>query len=359
MNIRRHSENYNFLADTQSGVTFRWGKDWNEDPQCAPWPELADISISNHCSKACTFCYRNSRPDGSFISVDDYSQILDQLTHPEWGSVFQVALGGGEPLEHPDFLKIIEETSRRGIVANFTTNGDNLTDDIAGSLAGKVGAVAVSVMDFKEESLNNTSILIKQEIRTNLHFILNSETISLATMFLKGYFDNRLNGINAVVFLTYKSAGRADKDKCLIPDPSLDEFLFWVSQPKTKVRFGFDACFVPQILRKTKLEPLWVDSCECSFFSVYVDEKLNVKPCSFSTDPRFVFNLHEYDFQYIWAKGFEKYRNTLFENPCLLNCEKKIFCRGNCLFFPELALCRDEDILECNSITPSLLMKGE
>jgi radical SAM protein with 4Fe4S-binding SPASM domain len=200
---------------------------------------------------------------------------------------------------------------------------------------------------------------LRSGIRTNLHFILNSETISLATAFLKGYFDTRIGEINAVVFLTYKSAGRANKIDCLIADSSLDEFLFWVSNARTKVRFGFDACFVPQILRKTTLEPLWVDSCECSFFSVYIDEKLNVKPCSFSTDPRFTFNLHDFDFQFIWEKTFENYRTILFEKPCQLDCEKKIFCRGNCLFFPELTLCKDEDRLRDNLETHWLHMKGE
>ena len=57
------------------------------------------------------------------MSLNQYCQVLDSLNHPLYGNVFQVAIGGGEPLEHPDFLKIIDATLQRKIVPNFTTNG--------------------------------------------------------------------------------------------------------------------------------------------------------------------------------------------------------------------------------------------
>ena len=96
MKIRRHNEHYNFIGDTESGMTFRWGKTFNDDPLIAPWPELADISISNYCTKHCDFCYRDSSDKGSFMSLEEYEYVLQSLNHPKWGKVFQVALGGGE-----------------------------------------------------------------------------------------------------------------------------------------------------------------------------------------------------------------------------------------------------------------------
>jgi len=108
MKIRRHIDNYNFIADQETGMTFRWGKTFNDNPKFAPVPELVDISISNHCSKGCDFCYRDSKLNNSFMSLNDFEYILKKLKHPKYGNVFQVALGGGEPLEHPDFIKFIE-----------------------------------------------------------------------------------------------------------------------------------------------------------------------------------------------------------------------------------------------------------
>ena len=55
--LRRHIGNYNFVGDAKTGITLRWGKTINDNPIFAPVPELADISISNHCTKGCSFCY--------------------------------------------------------------------------------------------------------------------------------------------------------------------------------------------------------------------------------------------------------------------------------------------------------------
>jgi len=46
--LRRHATGYNFIGDPDTGVTVRWGRNLTDDPARAPWPELVDISISNH-----------------------------------------------------------------------------------------------------------------------------------------------------------------------------------------------------------------------------------------------------------------------------------------------------------------------
>lgn len=67
--LERHIGDYHFVADRKTGRTLRWGKTLKENPTFAPVPELADISISNHCSKGCSFCYRNSKPNNEFMSL--------------------------------------------------------------------------------------------------------------------------------------------------------------------------------------------------------------------------------------------------------------------------------------------------
>src|SRR5512133_937115 len=275
MTLRRHTNEYNFIADVSTGVTFRWGKTLEEDPARAPWPELADISISNHCSNNCSYCYRNSTINNSFMSVSDYEFVLEQLAHPAHGNVFQVALGGGEPLEHPDFLKILDVTRQHRIIANFTTNALLLSESLIDSFRDDTGAVAVSVTSFDAHTLSNLRMLVNRGVRTNIHFILAHDTIGIASSLLQGKYDEKLHGINAIVFLTYKSTGRADAERCIKPGTELDNFLGFVSSPKTVLRFGFDACMVPLLLYSTTILPEFVDSCECAFFSVYIDEMLN------------------------------------------------------------------------------------
>ena len=215
MIIRKHSEHYNFTGDTETGITMHWGKTFKDDPVFAPWPELADISIGNKCTKGCSFCYKNSTPDADNMTLEQYEFVLESLQSKRWGNVFQVALGGGEPLEHEQFVEIIEATHRRNIVANFTTNGDHINRDIVKRLQGKVGALAVSTRHFDDIDKHKIDLLNQAGIKTNLHFILSDSSVEEATEMLKGRFDKQPSGINNVAFLSYKQAGSASEKNLL------------------------------------------------------------------------------------------------------------------------------------------------
>ncbi|WP_297425422.1 radical SAM protein [Clostridium sp.] len=339
MNIRRHSNGYNFFGDTNTGVTMRWGTNIKSDPLFAPWPELADISISNHCTKGCEFCYKDSSDNGEFMSLEEYEYVLSSLQNEQWGNVFQVALGGGEPLEHPNFIEILDITLSKGIVANFTTNGIHISKEIASKIKDKVGAVAVSVSKAKEINKDKIKILTDEGIKTNIHFVLDNESIADAIDILKGKYDESLSNVNGVIFLTYKPRGRAGLDKCLKMDDKLDKFISLIDKNNANIRIGFDACFVPLLMKYTEIDVDYIDSCECGFFSVYIDENLNVKPCSFANDDRFSYNLKHYKFQDIWMNKYDKYRNNIMRNNCKNECKSKEACRGKCAYYDSIAFC--------------------
>jgi radical SAM protein with 4Fe4S-binding SPASM domain len=338
LKIRRHSADYNFFGDTGTGYTLRWGEDLHRNPILAPWPELADISISNYCTKGCDFCYRNSSEAGSFLSTEDYRLILDNFKHPKWGNLFQVALGGGEPLEHPEFIELLRITSEYGVVANFTTNGIHLTPELCTRIKPYVGAVAVSVSSIKDRG-DNINYLLQEGIKTNLHYILSEDSIDEAILLLEGKLNHCLEGINGLIFLTYKPQGRGIKDKCLKKDERLLRFMALVNEDHCLARIGFDACFVPMLLRYTDTNVDYIDSCECGFFSIYIDEKLNVKPCSFTNDESFVFNLKDNSFEEIWNYKLAAYREYVTGLSCSIECDKKGYCRGSCVYYKELQLC--------------------
>jgi MoaA/NifB/PqqE/SkfB family radical SAM enzyme len=326
--LKRHIGDYHFLADNETGVTMRWGRTKQENPIWAPMPELADISISNHCTKGCSFCYRNSENNHEWMSVEDYCSVLEAMNHPEYGNVFQVAIGGGEPLEHPDFLEIIDETVKRGIVPNFTTNGVHLTEEVCNNIQGKVGAVALSVVSVNEIEKEKVKMLRYYGIETNIHYVLSSENIEEATRIANGKSNQGLVGINAIIFLTYKPAGRAG-DGCVIKKgEDYDEFLSAIAKKGIeRPKMGFDACFVPMLLSNETVSPMLVDCCEGGFFSVYIDHKKNVSPCSFCGG-KDVYSLDEYDFYDIWNNQFELFRNRQ-KNRCKnYSCIGFKNCRG-------------------------------
>lgn len=338
MKIRRHSKGYNFIGDTVSGTTFRWGRTFEENPKYAPWPELADISISNHCTKGCDFCYRDSKANSSFMQLDDYEYIMKQLNHQEWGNVFQVALGGGEPLEHPDFMKIIDVTLKYGVVPNFTTNGIHLTNDLITRLKKKVGAVALSTIDINNIDRSLTQNLKINNIKCNIHYVLNNLNIVQAIDILNGGYNSHLQDTNSIIFLTYKPIGRADNFRNLELNRNFLNFIKLVDINQCATRIGVDACFVPMLMHYTSVGLKYIDPCECAFFSVYVDENLVMSPCSFSNNTDYSYSLKKYSAEHIWTTLFQNYRESLI-NKCDRECKSKVECRGRCPYFEGITLC--------------------
>ena len=333
----RYIGDYHFSADPDSGMTFRWGKTLDEDPIFSPVPELADISISNRCSKGCSFCYKDSTPEGKQMSIDEYRQVLDSLQSPEYGSVFQIAIGGGEPLEHPDFLQIVEETVRRGIVLNFTTNGQLITNDVCSALKGKVGAMAISASSIHELKRIKPAIDCAKGLKVNIHYILNRTSIEEATTIVNGAYNDLLKGINALVFLTYKPAGRGSDTHLLQFDAKTKAFVNAIKSPQTSFKIGFDACFIPMLLRGKAVRNEMVDTCEGGFFSVYIDENMRVSPCSFSGG-RDSYSLKEFDFYDIWLNKLQPYRDRV-KNDCKRDCHAREMCRGCCPYYPQITSC--------------------
>lgn len=347
--MRKHFEGYNFVGNPTTGVTFRWGMTFNEDPYMTPWPELVDISISNYCENNCNYCYRQSSEHGQIMSFEDYKFVLEQLSNKKYGTVFQVALGGGEPLLHPDFNRIIELTREYGIVPNYTTSGKYFNQENIKATREFCGAVAISWDPYRDVTLEELSkmgeLLKTNSIRSNIHFVVSDSTIDAATDILNGKMDKILKDFNAVIFLTYKPVGRAKNTEVIKSAVKLKKFLKMVDNPVTKLKIGFDACFVPVLIKNSQIDVDFVDSCECGFFSLYIDEKLNVTPCSFCNDDQRSYNLKQVDLEGIWQEKFSDYRTFVTENSkqhCR-ECEKKLECRGKCPFFDEIFLC---DIIE-------------
>lgn len=338
--LRRHDSGYHFVGDPNTGLTARWGASLDEDPAQAPWPELVDISISNRCSKGCTFCYRDSQPDGDLMSLTDYEFLLDQLTSPHWGPPFQVAIGGGEPLEHPQLLEILDATRARGILANFTTNGDQLTPALADQLAGRVSALALSAYGLAEFVPDRARLLRSRGIRTNLHFILDDSTLDEALAIARGEHEALLAPLCGVVFLTRKPQGRASQSGLLrFGDPRLTAFLDAVANRREGVALGFDACAVPLLLHHGGVDARTIDACECGFFSVYVDEHLEVRPCSFASPGQLAWSLRVHDFATIWQEKFTPYRQAQQAQQCQRECVGKAHCRGRCPLFAQIGFC--------------------
>jgi radical SAM protein with 4Fe4S-binding SPASM domain len=172
-----------------------------------------------------------------------------------------------------------------------------------------------------------------------VHFILDNTSIHQAAEILDGRFNPLLDNVNAVIFLTFKPKGRGQMSSCLEPGEDLDRFVSRIDSSACSSHVGFDACFVPLLMRHTQVNVDYIDSCECAFFSIYIDEQMNVKPCSFAVGSQDSFNLRQHTMEEIWSQRFVGYRERLLGDRCQEDCQHTPVCHGRCAYFDGLISC--------------------
>lgn len=117
MVVKKEGDFYS-IFNAETGFKIRLSFSDNPVWEKARSPELVDLKISDYCPYGCTFCYQGSTKDGKHAPLDRIKSIIDSLAETK---VFEVAIGGGEPTEHPDFIEILEYCTSKNIVPNFTT----------------------------------------------------------------------------------------------------------------------------------------------------------------------------------------------------------------------------------------------
>jgi Radical SAM superfamily len=140
------SENYNYTFNLKTGHFMRWGKDLADDPPFSPYgPEILDIEIaSGKCKGGCSFCYKGNQPDlpVTYMSIETYIELFKKINVP---TLTQIAFGITDINANPDFWHILKWTRDRDIIPNYTTNGIDVTEEVAQKTKELCGAVAVSV----------------------------------------------------------------------------------------------------------------------------------------------------------------------------------------------------------------------
>lgn len=97
------------------GTKIRYGKVDKFEPE---FPESIDLKITNYCDKGCKFCHENSTIDGKHAKLDE--PFLGTLR-----AGTELAVGGGDPLSHPDLIEFLTRMKRQGVICNITVNQQN------------------------------------------------------------------------------------------------------------------------------------------------------------------------------------------------------------------------------------------
>lgn len=322
---------YKAIFDEKTGYTIRTGNNGENPFWKVNGPELLDISITNYCEKECDFCYRRSNKNGKHISLELYERILKNAKS---AGVFQIALGGGNPNQHPLFIDILRMTREYGIVPSYTTNGQGMTEDIYDATKKYGGALAVSwyyPYDDARKVIENAYMF---GIPVNIHIIVDDDNLNQVRELLT---EACLDYVNAIVFLNYKPVGNR-KRNILKNKREISELLEELLQFK-RCQIGFDSCMISHLVEKEDaINFCSVDYCEAGRFSAFISEKGEMYPCSFMCGAKMKgTSILDEDIADIWRKSqsFIDIRNAISKpkNIKCTKCDKYYQCHGGCPVF--------------------------
>lgn len=261
----RIEEKSNYKGVWFNGKTIRFALDPSKPIMELEYPEFYDVKITGKCTHGnCPYCYMNSNPTDS-----NYENIIEK-TRDFFGDMnvnqkpFQVAIGGGEPTEHPNFLELLKTFYDLGITPNYTTNGSFILnsnkDDIIEFTKKYCGGVAISCHPHNKDMWEkSTRLFIENGIRTNFHIII-SDKNSIDT-FLEIY-EKWKDDVDYFVLLPQMNKGRSKNS-------DIDYEYFKSVLPEDKEKLAFGANFYNFL----KVNDLGTDVYEPEIMSKFLDLK--------------------------------------------------------------------------------------
>jgi organic radical activating enzyme len=130
-------------------------------------PELIDLKITNKCTTECKYCYQNSHSDGKHSNLFKINQVLKVLHELK---VFEIAIGGGEPMLHPNIFQIADKCRELNITPSLSTRAYDIFKypQIRTYLRTKFGRVGVSI-DSRDQWKEISEYVGK--VRPTLHYV--------------------------------------------------------------------------------------------------------------------------------------------------------------------------------------------
>ncbi|MFA5395706.1 MAG: radical SAM protein [Methanogenium sp.] len=271
---KRISKKENYSAIHINGKTIRIAIDKTKPITELEYPEFYDVKITSFCTGKCPWCYQSSTPVGEHFEniVEKCKQFFGSLTENQ--RPFQIALGGGNPNQHPDFVKLLKYLSSIEIIPNYTTNGIGLTDEILKATKKYCGGVAVSCHPHLEKIWKEAvKKLVVRKIKTNLHIIVSDKK---SIEYLQKIYKQYRNKVDYFVLLPYTAQGRAKEKE--IDYESLTLFLKNVDSKK----IAFGANFYEYLKKNRNIAQ--VSLYEPEIMSKYLDlSNMKIYKSSFST----------------------------------------------------------------------------
>jgi MoaA/NifB/PqqE/SkfB family radical SAM enzyme len=244
-------------------------------------PELVDMKITDYCPYNCEFCYQNSSVRGIHAPYERIVSYIDALGKNGMQTL-EIAIGGGEPTLHPDFLKLLKYIREQGIVPNFTTRNKKILSDnnFIEVIKDCVGAFAFSINNYDE------ILEIKQILKDKKDFEFNEKITYQVIVGVISFEDlvkirEKLDYRETLTLLAFKKSGRGSKFKVSRNDYSEIADIFDreklyspdANSNSTRINFGIDTPLAKEMqeyLIRCEV-PTYLYDLEEGIHSFYID----------------------------------------------------------------------------------------
>lgn len=130
-------------------------------------PETVHLAITTRCNLLCPGCYALQPSAGPELTPAELCGLIDQWSQMR---IFQLAVGGGEPLLYEGLFEVLSYARQQGMVPNLTTNGVLLTAEVVRRLE----EAGVSKVNLSWNGPGHTPRQRSQVVRQALPLLLDS-----------------------------------------------------------------------------------------------------------------------------------------------------------------------------------------
>ena len=228
------------------------------------FPESIDIKITNYCDLGCSYCHEQSTLQGKHGDLRSLYEVIKDLP-----AGVEVALGGGNPLAHPDLVWFLLMLKDKGIIANITINQNHLKQYYS-LLEGLIKSELVTGIGISITH-NNFTYVDKIKALTNnvvYHIIAGVHDVCIIDSLISIGNDCK------ILVLGYKKFGRGVNYYTQSIEDNMSEWYRYISKYTGKCLLSFDNLAIEQL----SIKRLFTESGWDRFymgddfsFSVYID----------------------------------------------------------------------------------------
>ncbi len=273
--ICRKDEKYDFwtIFQRNTGNKLRFSFNEGYEINKSTVPELIDMKITDHCDFNCDFCYQNSTNNNNHADFNKIKEVISNLNELE---VLEVALGGGDPVSHPQFFDILKEFNKKNIIVNFSTRNVNFIIDNFKLLKDLCGSIGLSISNLDElqvyhKIIDDCGLKIFELNNITIQYTMGSTNIDEFNLIMKELID--VNYFSTLLLLGYKDIGRGKTFNKHNYDKWLDVVNRYIENDKyNSLNLSIDTCLLDdfQNLIEKQFNSLLFTPTEGKF-SMYID----------------------------------------------------------------------------------------